>query len=509
MRPLVTLTLLFIEALAFGQGFNRRFDLFGNDFAQTAFDIERTQDGYCVIGGSSDYDSLGVDSYFFHASVVHTFIDNDGTLQSEKRNWRLLHGALPGWANCCDTIPGGGFVVGGSSEDTTGFDEVYLMRFNDEGDTLWTRVFGDPQLNDYWIGRQVKRTSDGGFLIVGDTDASGGGDGFVLRTDSSGNELWRETYSEGGLIDGIVSIERSAGGDHFTGGVHFVSMTNSDFWVQRIDSVGAVRWSQTWGGGYKESNAQLAEVSDGNTVLAGGWSYEANFALVKPYLAKLDSADGSILWDYQYGPATYSTTFFAAKERPNGDLIACGVCYYGGDQQGLLLRTTSEGDSIWMRSYFYQDTLMTDGRGRFYDVLPTDDGGFIAAGAAYQSGTIGYPAGYSQDTWVVKVDSMGCVIPGCDATGVTEVITNLGGALTVFPNPAHGQVQVQVELPTSLRGKQDLQLTLVNTAGQVALVRPAQEGSNELDLGSLSGGVYYIHLSSEKTWLSGTKLVVE
>ena len=230
---------------------------------------------------------------------------------------------------------------------------------------------------------------------------------------------------------------------------------------------------------------------------------------MKPYLAKLDSSDGSIIWERQYGPATYSTTFFTGKERPNGDLIAAGVCYYDGEQQGLLLRTTSEGDSIWMRSYYSQDTLLDDGNGRFYDVLPTADGGFIAAGSAYFSASGNNPPGISQDTWVVKVDSMGCIVPGCDATGVSELATNLQDALTVFPNPAHGQVLVQVELPPSLCGKSALQLSIVDNQGQVVEVHPVRDGSNTLSLARLASGLYYLHLTAGNQWYSGTKLIVE
>ena len=104
---------------------------------------------------------------------------------------------------------------------------------------------------------------------------------------------------------------------------------------------------------------------------------------------------------------------------------------------------------------------------------------------------------------------MGCIIPGCDGVGVQELVTNLQGALTLLPNPAHGIVQVQVALPPSLRNKPDLKLTLINAAGQVALVRPAHEGDNTLPLGALGSGLYYLHLSSNSTWLSGAKLVVE
>lgn len=512
MRCLLFIALFTIEALAYGQGFDLRFDLFANGYAQTAFDIERTNEGYCVIGASSDYDSVGVDSFFFHASVLHTFIGATGELVTEIRNWRPYHSAFVGWSNCCDTIPGGGYVVGGSSEDATGFDEVYLMRFDAGGDTLWTRVFGDPNGNRFWIGFQVKRAPNGDFLVVGITDQNGPFNAFVLRTDSSGNELWRQIQVyDSGIEGGLGAIVVANDGDLFTSGTMTLSESNSDHWVQRLSTDGIAQWQVGWGGAWREGSTHISGLGDGHLLVSGGTGYAANLTEQRPYLAKLDSADGSIIWENEYGPVAYSTQFFPAKERPNGDLIACGVSYSGGDQQGLLLRTTSEGDSLWMRSYFYQDTLMQDGTGRFYDVLPTEDGGFIAAGAAYHSATLGYPEGYSQDTWVVKVDSMGCIVPGCDGTGVTEIITNLKDALTVFPNPAHGQVSLRSELPASLRSA-SLALSIVGTEGRVVRRETwplARDATLVLDIRDLSPGLYTLHLTDGTTWITGTKLVVE
>ncbi|MBK9759758.1 MAG: T9SS type A sorting domain-containing protein [Flavobacteriales bacterium] len=509
MRHAFLVTLFVVEALAFGQGFNKRYDALSLGRAQGGWDVEKRDPGWMVTSVSSDVDSLGPDSFLTHYSVVLAAVDPSGIMQSEVRTYRAGHGTTSGWANCTDKL-NDGYVIGGASESVQGVLEIYLMRFNDLGDTLWTRVFGDSQLNVYWISYAVRVNSAGGFNLAGTTDTNGSRQGFVLQTDGQGNEQWRHTYGYSGpLDDGFLSIDRGPSGSFYCSGTSETTSGNGDHYVARIDIAGNLLWQTRWGGSWSEGATQIITLLDGQALVSSGNANAAGSQQMRPLLAKLDSTDGSVIWQQEYGPETFSTTFFAAKERPNGDLIACGVSYYGGDQQGLLLRTTSEGDSIWMRSYFYQDTLMTDGRGRFYDVLPTDDGGFIAAGAAYQSGTIGYPAGYSQDTWVVKVDSMGCILPGCDATGVTEVITNMQNALTVFPNPAHGVVSVGITLPPALRNAQALKLTLVNTAGHVALVREAQEGSNELDLGSLASGLYYVHLSNEKTWISGSKLIIE
>ncbi len=511
-----TVLLIVVGNLAHGQGFNQRYDAFGWGFPQGAFGLERTPSGFTVIGGSSDCDSISPEECFFHGSVLLTFIDNDGTKLSEQRAWRPLHSAFAGWANCCDTIPGGGYIVGGASEATDGTDEVYLMRFDANGDTLWTRVFGDPALNRFWIGQQVKRTLDGGFIIVGSTDQQNTTWGFAIRTDANGDEMWTSIYPWAGANSGgFISCAIDPGGDLFMGGTRNFSNTDNDHWLQRTDPNGNLLWRTSWGGPSDEGATQIVLLNDGHILNVSGRGYEPNGEAIRPYLAKLDPSDGSIVWEQEYGPIAYSTTLFAGKETSTGDLIACGVTYAEEGQKGLLLRTNSEGDSLWMRSYYYQDEVISNGQGRFYDVLPADDGGFIAAGAAYNPVGGPNPPGYSQDTWVVKVDGDGCIVPGCDGVGITEQATNLLDAIRVFPNPAQsGQaVTVQLDLPQHLQGKK-LELTVVASDGRLVQrqLLPSDSRAVPLSLGEGLGvrpGLYYLHLTNGITWLTGGKLVVE
>ncbi len=517
MRKWLLAIALFVEALAYGQGFNYRYDAFGWGYAQTSFGIELLPDGYMVIGGSSDYDSIAPGIWQFHASVLLTWLDADGVKIMERRSWRANHSAFAGWANCCDTIPGGGYVVGGSSEDSLGSDEVYLMRFDADGDTLWTRVYGGPTDDYYWIGRQVKRTADGGFLIVGDMglgDLSVNGiDGFAIKTDSLGNEEWRETYG-GPPPDwrALLAVGLAGDGGYYFSGSYFPTDTNGEHWVIRVDPAGNEIWSVTWGGPFSEGALQLITGSEGQPIVFSGNAHAPSYGSMRPYVAKLDSADGSILWEREYGPERYGTVLFAGKECSNGDLIGAGGTYVSqapNNEMGLLLRTTSTGDSLWMFTYHYQDSMITNGQGRFYDVLPTADGGFIAAGVARNPVGGPYPPGYSQDTWVVKVDSMGCIIPGCNSVGIEEQTTNLLGALTIFPNPASEQTTLRLELPPSV-AQLPLQLSMVGMDGRIAQQRLLSgNGDHTLALHGLSEGVYHVHISSEGKWLTGGKLIVQ
>ena len=168
-----------------------------------------------------------------------------------------------------------------------------------------------------------------------------------------------------------------------------------------------------------------------------------------------------------------------------------------------------------MRNYLYQDSTVSNGRGILRDVQPTPDGGFIAVGMAFSGG------GYSQDVWVIKTDSMGCLEPGCHLiTGMETQITNLRDALTVAPNPVAqgGSVQVRLQLPEGFAVQGALRLTLVSSDGRVVhekvIAVTGHSARSEgvplsLDRTRMPAGLYHLHVSDDTRWISGAKLVVE
>ena len=232
----------------------------------------------------------------------------------------------------------------------------------------------------------------------------------------------------------------------------------------------------------------------------------------RPYLALVDPFDGGIIWENEYGAIAPFHLLYVAKEVPEGDIIACGVSEEIGGMQGVLLRTTSQGDSLWMFKYFYQDSIISQGRGQFYDVLPTPEGGFIATGPAYSPLNAPYPPGYSQDAWVVRVDGQGCIIPGCNSVGITEQATNLLDALRIWPNPVArgGRVHVELDLPQSIQAH-DLRLTITSSDGRLVHEQSLLQTANFITFSPshLTAGLYHIHISNGTTWLTGGKLVVE
>lgn len=85
-----------------------------------------------------------------------------------------------------DTVPGGGFICCGFTENYgAGQKDVWLVRTDPAGDTLWTRTYGGPYDD---VGVTVHTLPGGGFFICGYTNSFGnnGYDLYFIRTDENG-----------------------------------------------------------------------------------------------------------------------------------------------------------------------------------------------------------------------------------------------------------------------------------------------------------------------------------
>jgi hypothetical protein len=86
----------------------------------------------------------------------------------------------------CETKDSGFIITGHASSFDGGETDVYLIRTNSLGDTLWTKTFGGDSIDR---ASSVRQTSDGGFIIAGSTSSFGAGGVYLIKTDSGGYYL--------------------------------------------------------------------------------------------------------------------------------------------------------------------------------------------------------------------------------------------------------------------------------------------------------------------------------
>jgi len=84
----------------------------------------------------------------------------------------------------------GGYVIAGQTDSFgAGDGDLYLVKTDTLGDTLWTRTYGGTgsEWSYLWIC-SVKQTADGGYIIAGSTNSFGVGnfDVYLIKTDANG-----------------------------------------------------------------------------------------------------------------------------------------------------------------------------------------------------------------------------------------------------------------------------------------------------------------------------------
>jgi hypothetical protein len=289
--------------------------------------------------------------------------------------------------------------------------------------------------------------------------------------------------------------------------------------IKKIDTDGHELWSYTSPPSSKEwLLAHLHQNNDKSIVYAvNAFVDKVNTAghytyLYRGKIVKVDTL-GSRLWERDWGPAKLGDyPFQAMLVNDDESIIACGVGYdfnytdsIENGEQGYITKTTSNGDSLWSRHYVIRNQQYH--WHNFMDIEATNDGGYILCGRSAIDGPVFPDEQFTAMAWVVKTDSMGCVVPGCHLVGVEEK-TKQRPKVMVYPNPAHDYLAVFVPASTS---NQALQIQLINLEGKVVLEDQftQSDATYLLELKNISAGLYVLKVLQNGDLLQAEKVVVE
>ena len=322
-------------------------------------------------------------------------------------------------------------------------------------DTIWVRRIG--HITNYNETLQARQCANGDFIFVGMSDINNLNlDVLVARFDSEGNHLWTRNYgTQPGYEEWGWTIVETSEGDFIVGASVYqnINQPNTHL-LMKIDEEGDLINYQIFGDWSMSIGwPKLEYCSDGNFIYCGS-SYPSSSFDRDAYFCKIDS-DLNIIWETQYPLAPELGYMFSIKENPDGSFISVGGGKKeNGEDEGILVKLDAEGQMLWNRRYqhaldpFYVNYL--------YDVVPAPSGGYVASGT-----TLPVPQG--QQIWLLKVDSMGCLVPGCDTlVSVFELEKNFVG-FELYPNPASDVLNVYFE---SLSPHPDGVFTVYNLQGQ-------------------------------------------
>ncbi len=433
---------------------------------------------------------------------------------------------------CAQSLAGGGFILVGTSLTlTNSWNDIFLVRTDCAGDTLWTRTIGGAGDDD---GFSVCQTSDGGFAVAGTKSTRppdsisayivrvdsagtlvwttrlrlsiqdyalsicetrdsglaiagimgsgpyGRSDGWLIRTNRFGDTLWTKTYGGSG-DDGLRSILLlSDDGFLLCGYTNTFGGGSFDFYLVRTNAQGDTLWTRTYGGSDYEAAWSVDAVDDSGFIVGGVVTRGAPPTQTSWFSLVRINENGDTLWTSTIENATNESSASVRHTRDGGFALVGTTSLPGRGADVLLVKTDQRGESQWQRSF-----------GRPFDdngssVQQCLDGGFVIAGMVCEN---------TFDAYLVKTDEFGLV------TDVDERILGNGPALfrlyQNYPNPFNPSTTISYLLPI----QSHVTLKVFDVLGREVATLVNEErhpGAHTVrwDANGIASGVYFFRLQA-------------
>jgi len=375
------------------------------------YGLDVTDDGGYVFAAENSYNVSSAIEYDFW--VVR--LDAQGGILWEQGFGGMDSTADDDYPKVVRQTSDGGFIVAGESysfHTGSSYCDVWVIKLTSSGGIDWQYTYGG---TGYDVAHDLKETFDDqgdstGFLLCGYTNSSGAGgrDVWLVKLDTSGAVV-QETALGGSSDEYGHSAEPTP-----DGGCIVVADTQSfgagsrDIWVVKLDGANSVEWEKSFGGSGDEYPVSVVCTEDGGYVIG---AYTASFGSTGNdfWALKLD-ADGSLVWQYTYGGTGTDTAQDLAKTDDGGYIMTGWTYSFDVDSSDTwVVKLDDAGLIQWQKTYnvtYDNGDYTWSGSEYAYRVVQAADGGYVVAGES--------DAGDERngDVWIFKVDSTGAL--GCD-----------------------------------------------------------------------------------------------
>lgn len=435
-----------------------------------------------VYSCTMDQDGLDVtptsDGGYLMVATTKTSIPNDLDVLILKTNsmgdttWTKRYGSnMVDFPNRILPISGGNFFIVGYTIDPTSWDQdVYLLKINSVGDTLWTKRYGGWGNED---GKEIIATADGNYVIVGASNSISSSDNQaqLIKINPSGAVLWTKYYG-GGNYESARSVKLCLDGGFIVVGKTALSVFDpASVFVFKTNSLGDTLWTKVFGGPNSYEGKSVVVNSDGTYTFCVDDSSAVNDSDIR--VMKINAL-GTLVWNKLYSGTEKDICKMITPTSDGGYVIAAISRSFGWTNPDMwILKLNMLGDTLWTKNYGGTH------HEHCYSVKQTTDGGYI---------TVGKSRSYSPNTQIMLVKTN----PAGGLTVGSGFLASETKILNVYPNPSNGIFQIDLNSP-DFSGV----LQIHNALGQILFSENIEkEETRVIDLEGKTPGVYYVTVRS-------------
>ena len=256
------------------------------------------------------------------------------------------------------------------AEDNDGNESSDSLAIDIYTPIMFDRTYGSENITS---GNSILKLTDG-YIVLGSTGDSTNTDISLMKIDLNGEVLWNKTYTN---FDSLGNPYNDVGHSFIQtqdGGYLIVGETNYTAWIIKTDSDGNELWNKIYVNdmGFPNCANDIIQNTDGGYMIVGYMIVGKSDYNV--WAMKIDSV-GGVIWEKSYDDYIYMMAT-NIQETQSGGFIICGHAF--------ILNVDIDGNTLW------SDFVINP-----FDIIQTDDGGYITLGE------------YDDVTYLNKFDAVG------------------------------------------------------------------------------------------------------
>ena len=316
--------------------------------------------------------------------------------------------------------------------------ELWMAIINIEGTIIYEKQHKTNYNRPAYL-KSIALKKNGRFAFAGTNDlfeqgvggASITSTGLVIITDSLGVIEHYIEYNDldTNTLEGYYGITEDADGNIYACGVIKPPGFNYDAIIVKVSPEGRLLWRKRIPSQEYSEILNAAYPQNDGSLLFIGTSFDPYFSggeFSYVLLMNMDS-NGLVNWTKRiyYGYENYNASTVLDK---HGNIICGGTFTKSSSSKadGWICKFTPKGDTLWSRPISKFNKLSE----QFFNIATASDGGYYLTGYSWIDGD------NSSKAWIVKTDSFGCLVPGCEKVVATEDIqSGKEKAFVMYPNP--------------------------------------------------------------------------
>ncbi len=228
--------------------------------------------------------------------------------------------------------PEGNFIISGSTSNSANtLHSALVIKINENGDVIWSNTY-KPTASTYFFQGDI--TFDNQYVFGGGAFTGTNDENYIVKTDTAGNVRWEKSFGTTGA-DWIRDIKSTSDSGFIIAGISSENTAgDTDQCIIKLDSVGSINWAYNYGTVGYDRSFSVIENSIQHYIVCGYSNISTSGGIINQMVMEEIENSGNIVWANIYGDSVETSEGYYVINGIDDGYAAVGYSVAYGDPNG-------------------------------------------------------------------------------------------------------------------------------------------------------------------------------